>query len=287
MIDQRELIWGVLAPPVLMAIGMVATASLPFAKRFFSTGALLALVFGISQLGFRGWPGPGGDVHNWPAWIAFAAGLITLCSACGHGPIIWRISIRSALCAIAVWLLLPEFRSASAGSVAWIIGLTVAWTAMVLAWERGQAALTIGVSVTSLAMIAGLSAASLLLFNTMTHAQFAGVLTAALAAAAVLVWFRPAWYAPAGVVTVTTYVLPSLWLLGSFMVLKGLPLWGLPFLALAGVAPLITIISPVRGWAAWKRIVVANLAVVVLASPVVTWGVITSIRATAQPSYGY
>ena len=61
MIDQREILWGVLAPPVLMAIGMVATAALPLAKRFFSTGALLALVFGISQLGFRGWPLPGSD----------------------------------------------------------------------------------------------------------------------------------------------------------------------------------------------------------------------------------
>src|SRR6187551_1337530 len=101
MIDQRELIWGVLAPPVLMAIGMAATAYLPVNRRFLSTGALLALVFGISQLGFRGWPPPGGDVHNWPAWIAFAGGLITLCSTCGHGPQLWRVGSRLTITGIA------------------------------------------------------------------------------------------------------------------------------------------------------------------------------------------
>ena len=60
MIDQREILWGIIAPPVLMAIGMSATAYVPLARRFLSTGALLALVFGISLLGFRGWPAPGG-----------------------------------------------------------------------------------------------------------------------------------------------------------------------------------------------------------------------------------
>jgi hypothetical protein len=287
MLDFRELLWGIIAPPLLMALGMVLLAYLPVARRFFSTGALLALVLGVSLLGFRGWPAPGGDVHNWPAWIAFASGVITLCSVCGHGPFVWRILIRGAISALAVWLLLPEFHSASMGSLAWIVGLTVAWSTLILVWERSHAALTTGVSVTSLATVAGFSAACLLLFNTMTHAQFAGILTAALVAAVVLVWLRPAWYVPPGVVTVSAFVLPSLWLLGSFMVLNGLPFWALPLLALTGVAPLISTIAPVRAWSAWKRIIVANLAVVLLISPVLAWGIITSIKATAQPSYGY
>jgi len=289
MIDQREILWGVFAPPVLMAIGMVATAYLPVARRFLSTGALLALVFGVCQLGFRGWPLPGGDVHNWPAWIAFAGGLITFCSACASGPLMWRILVRLAITGVASWLLLAlELRGVSAStSAVWVISSTLLWTVLILMWERAHAATTPGVSVTVLTMLAGLASAALLLFNTMNHAQFAGILTAALGAAAVLSWLRPAWYVPAGPVIIAALVLPSLWLLGTFAVYTGLPTWSLPFLALAGLAPLVTTIAPVRNWSAWKRLLLANLVTVLLVSPVLVWGVITSIKASSQPSYGY
>ena len=288
MLDQREIIWGVLAPPVLMAIGMVATAYVPASRRFLSTGALLALVFGVCQLGFRGWPLPGGDVHNWPAWIAFAGGLITYCSACASGPLVWRILVRLAITGVASWLLLAlELRGASAGtSAVWIISATLLWTLLILTWERAHAAATPGVSVTVLTTLAGLSSVSLLLFNTMNHAQFAGILTAALSAAAVLSWWRPTWYVPAGPVIIVALVIPSLWLLGTFAVYTGLPTWSLPFLAFAGLAPLVTTIAPVRNWSAWKRVLLANLITVVLVSPVLIWGVITSIKASSEPSYG-
>lgn len=287
MIDQREILWGIVAPPVLMAIGMAVTAQVPAARRFLSTGALLALVFGISLLGFRGWPAPGGDVHNWPAWIAFAGGLITLCSACGHGPLPWRIAVRLAITGVAGWLLLwPQLQHAATGAaVAWIAGTAVAWTALVLGWERAHAAATPGVSAGALVALAGLGSASLLLFNTMTHAQFAGILTAALTAALVLGWWRPAWYAAGGPVTVTALVLPALWLLGHRY--ADLPLWTLPFLALAGLAPLIAGLSRVNGWIEWKRVAITVAATVALTAPVVVWGVVTSIRASAEPSYGY
>lgn len=289
MIDQREILWGVFAPPVLMAIGMVATVYLPVARRFLSTGALLALVFGVCQLGFRGWPLPGGDVHNWPAWIAFAGGLITFCSACASGPLMWRILVRLAITGVASWLLLAlELRGVSAStSAVWVISSTLLWTVLILMWEPAHAATTPGVSVTVLTTLAGLASAALLLFNTMNHAQFAGILTAALGAAAVLSWLRPAWYVPAGPVIIAALVLPSLWLLGTFAVYTGLPTWSLPFLALAGLAPLVTTIAPVRNWSAWKRLLLANLVTVLLVSPVLIWGVITSIKASSQPSYGY
>lgn len=288
MIDQREIIWGVLAPPVLMAIGMIATAYLPATRRFLSTGALLALVFGVCQLGFNGWPMPGGNVHDWPAWIAFAGGAITFCSACASGPLVWRVIIRLAITGVASWLLMAlELRGSSAStSAVWIISTTLLWTALILAWERAQAATTPGVSVTVLTTLAGLTSVSLLLFNTMDHAQFAGILTAALGAAAVLSWWRPTWYAPTGPVIIAALVLPSLWLLGTFAVYTGLPKWSLPLLALAGLAPLVTAITPARNWSAWKRLLLANLVTVVLVSPVLIWGVITSIKASSEPSYG-
>ncbi|HEX3134468.1 MAG TPA: hypothetical protein VHX44_12895 [Planctomycetota bacterium] len=285
MIDQREIIWGVLAPPVLMAIGMVATASVPVAKRFFSTGALLALVFGISQLGFRGWPAPGGDVQNWPAWIAFAGGLITLCSACGQGPLPWRISARLAITGLATWLLLgPQLQSTGA-AVAWIGGVAITWTALILVWERAHAASSAGVSVTALTALAGFTSASLLLFNCMTHAQYAGILTAALTAALVLNWWRPTWYAAASPVTVAALVLPTLWILGQRY--ADLPLWAVPLLALATLAPLASNVGPVRTWSAWKRVAVAVVATVIVVAPVLVWGVVTSIKASSEPSYGY
>ena len=287
MIDQREILWGVLAPPVLMAIGMAATAYLPAARRFLSTGALLALVFGISQLGFRGWTLPGNDVHNWPAWIAFAAGLIAWCSACGQGPLVWRVIIRLALTGVATWLLLrPQLQHGGTGTaVMWIGGTAVVWTALMLLWERAHAATTARLSVMVLAVLAGLSAASLLLFNSLTHAQYGGILTAALVAAAAVSWWKPSWYQQAGPVTVSAVVLPTLWLLGQRY--ADLPLWTLVFLALAGLAPLAGSLPLIRHWPEWKRLLVVILVTGVVVLPVIIWGVITSVPAASESSYGY
>ena len=289
MIDQREILWGVLAPPVFMAIGMAATAWLPVARRLLSTGALLALVFGICQLGFRGWPLPGSDVHNWPAWIAFAGGLITLCSACGQGPLAWRVLVRVAITGVASWLLLGlELRDAATGvAVLWITVSTVLWTALLVIGERSHAAAPPGVSVTVLTTWAALSAVALLLFNTMNHAQFAGILTAALTAATILSWWRPAWYAVGGPVTVTLLILPALWLLGTYAVYTGLPVWALPFLAAAGLTPLLITVTSARNWSPWKRVLLANAVTVLLLLPVLVPGVIGSIKAAAEPIYGY
>jgi hypothetical protein len=286
VIDQREIIWGIIAPPVLMAVGMIATAQVPVAKRFLSTGALLALVFGVSQLGFRGWPAPGGDVQNWPAWIAFAAGLLTLCFMCGHGPFIWRAVIRLSITGIASWLLLrPQLESAgTATALALVVGLAAIWTAVVLVWERTHATATNGVSVVTLTTLACISALSMLLFDCITHAQYAGILTAALTAMLVIGWWRPAWSDARGPVTVTALVLPAVWILSQRY--ADLPLWAVPLLALAGLAPVAASLGPVRGWAPWKRLAATVVAILVVTAPVVIWGVITSIRAAAEPSYG-
>ncbi len=284
MIDQREVIWGVIAPPVLMAIGMVATAYLPVTRRFLSTGALLALVFGVCQLGFRGWPIPGGDVQNWPAWISFAAGLLSFCSVCGHGRLVWRIAARAAITGLATSLILrPQLQAMEVSTaVVGIAVLTIAWTTLVLLWERIHTATTPGVSLSNLVWLAGLSSASLLLFNCITHAQFAGILTAALTAALVLNWWRPASHSPTAVVTVVALVLPSLWLLGYRY--ANLPGWALPLLGAASLAPFIADFG-CRSWAPWKRIVLTVIVILVIVSPVLAWGVITSIEAADKMGY--
>lgn len=289
MIDQREILWGIVAPPVLMAVGMIATAYLPVTRRFLATGALLALVFGLSQLGFRGWRLPGADVNvnAWVACIAVAGGLITMCSVCGQGPWLWRILTRATLTGVGSWLLLRPYLAqiGSGEAVVWVGGLTVAWTGVILAWERAHAATTPGVSLTTLVALAGFSALCLLMFNVLEHAQYAGILMGALVAAAVLSWWRPSWYSAAGPVTVAAVVLPMVWVLGERY--ASLPLWALPVLAFAGMAPLVVTTSRLHSLAAWKRIAITQLVLLVLVSPVVIAGVHLTIQMLKEPSYGY
>lgn len=285
MIDQRELIWGIIAPPLLMVAGMLLTAWWPAGRRFLPTGALLALVFGICHLGFRGWVAPGGDVQNWPAWIAFAGGLLT-CGASAGG-LTWRVAIRLALTTLAVWLLLkPQLPAGDLPqAILWVGGLAVLWSAVIMAWERVHAASTAGVSAVTLTTLAALSAVSLVLFNCITHGQFAGILTAAATAALVLMWWRPTWYASAGMVTLSAVILPMLWLLGNRY--ADLPTWALPVLAVGGMAPLITAIAPARRWSDLQRLALVTVVAVLLVSPVLAWGVITSLRAAAESGSGY
>jgi hypothetical protein len=195
MIDQQEITWGIVAPPLLMAVGMAAIAQLPLLKRTVYTGVLLAVIFALCQLGFRGWAMPGKDVQDWPAWIALAGGVFTCCSMCHHGPWPWRIVMRLIITGLSVWLLLkPQIESEGTLTVAtWVIGGAMIWTTLMVAWER-------------------------------VH---------------------------------------------------------------TGLAPLITIINPVRHWPEWKRLATTVAILGTLLLPVIIWGVVTSLRATAEPSYGY
>jgi hypothetical protein len=269
-----------------MATLLFTSAALPPARRFLSSGALLALVYGLCQLGFRGWPAPGADVQNWPPWIAFAAGLLTLCARCAHGPILFRTATRLALTGVAGWLLLrPQLAGASAPeTAAWIAGVALAWTVLVLLWERAHAAAAPLVSLGALTALAGCSAASLLLFDCMTYAQFAGILTAALGAALVLGWWRPGWLAQAGTAGVVAFVLPTLWLLGHRY--ADLPLWALPLLALAGLVPWL-LAGPLRHLRSWHQLALAVVLTGVAVAPVLAWGIITSLRAAGGADHGY
>jgi hypothetical protein len=287
MIGQQEIIWGIVAPPLLMAVGMATTAQQPLLKRTVFMGILLAVIFAICQLGFRGWTMPGKDVQDWPAWIALAGGLITCCSICHHGPWPWRIVMRLIITGLSVWLLLkPQIQSEGTITiVTWIISGAVTWTALMMAWERVHAVISEKIQLTTFVVLSGLTAMSLLLFNCLTHAQYSGILTAALTAALVIAWWRPSWFNAQGMVTVVALILPTLWLLSNRY--SNLPNWALPLLALAGLAPLIAMIAPMRNWSEWKRLATTIAVLGILLLPVVAWGVVTSMRATSEPSYGY
>jgi hypothetical protein len=287
MIDQQEITWGIVAPPLLMAVGMAAIAQLPLLKRTVYTGVLLAVIFALCQLGFRGWAMPGKDVQDWPAWIALAGGVFTCCSMSHHGPWRWGIVMRLIITGLSVWLLLkPQIESEGTLTIAtWVIGGAMIWTTLMVAWERVHTVTSAKIQLTTFVMLSGLTAMSLLLFNCLTHAQYSGILTAALTAALVIAWWRPNWFNAQGMVTVIALILPTLWLLSNRY--SNLPNWTLPLLALAGLAPFITILNPVRHWSEWKRLATTLAILGTLLLPVIIWGVVTSMRATAEPSYGY
>jgi hypothetical protein len=285
MIDQREILWGVLAPPVLVAAGIMLTALSAKTQRLFTTGFIIGVVVALSVWGFRGFPTPGRDVHDWAGWIALIGGMITVCSLCAQNPWWSRLLVRLAITGAASYLLLWRTLEHGELSIAIItlVVVTLAWTALIFSWEQTQKKTTPGVSVVSLVVVGGLTSLSLLLFNTMTHAQFAGIATAALSAAAVLSWWKPTWYHAASAVTVSAFFFPALMLLGHYY--ANLPSWTLPFLALAGVAPLVTANEKIRSLAAWKRIGIAVSVIMLITAPVIIWGVVTSARAASSAGY--
>jgi hypothetical protein len=285
MIDQGEILWGVVAPPLLMLAGLALSAT---SRRWMPTGAVLAVVYALAHLGMAKWPSPGGNVHDWPAWIAVTGGVVTLCAARAGGPLAWRMILRLVIAGVAVWLMLrPQLHGGGTGAaVGLVAGLAIGWTVMILLWERAHAAATPGTSLIGLTTVAGLSAISLLMFNSLTHAQFAGILVAALGAALVVCWWRPAWWGDRTAVTVVALVLPALWLLGRFY--ADLPGWAVVLLALSGLAPWVGAHPAVRARAAWQRLAIVAGVALVLAAPVLAWGAVTSARAAgAQPEYGY
>ena len=238
MIDMYEILWGLVAPLLLMAGGLIVTGLWPTLRGVFSLGFLLAMVFAICQLGFRNWAMPGKDVQDWPAWIAVVGGLMACCSLSSNGHLGWGLVIRLTVTGLSAWLLLkPQIRDQGMLMIAaWVFGSAIVWTALVTAYERVHATASrtsSKVSLITFVTLGGLTAISLLLFNCLTHAQYSVIFTAALMAALVIVWWRPKWYNPQGLVMVAALILPTLWLLSNRY--SNLPIWALPLLALAGL----------------------------------------------------
>jgi hypothetical protein len=122
-----------------------------------------------------------------------------------------------------------------------------------------------------------------LLFNSLTHAQYAGVLAGALVTATALTAIKPQWWRDQSMVIVSAFILPSLWLLGRFYVV--LPYWAPPLLA--GLVPWLIEHQRLRSLVAWKKLLVVAVIIGVIVSPIIIWGVITSIRAAGQQTHGY
>jgi hypothetical protein len=288
MLDQREIWWGVVAPPVLMIGGLALSASLPWVRRWLSMGMVLGLVYAVGQFALNNWQIPRGNVHDWPMAIALGAGFMTQCAASScHAPWWWRMSVRVLFPIFLVWLLMRVKWPSTLTSteIVQAIGLSLMWIAVIFSWERAYKKASPLVAGTGLSIVAILSAVVSLLFNCLTHAQYAGVLAGALVAATALTAIKPQWWRDQSMVIVSAFILPSLWLLGCFY--ADLTYWAPPLLAVAGLAPWLIEHPRLRSLVAWKQMLVVAVIIGVIVSPIIIWGVITSIRAAGQQTYGY
>ena len=295
MQDIGEILWPAVAPVVIAAIGVPLAAWLhrgePAWRRSPAwLGLVIAVAYAVSHWGLRGWQGfPPGNVHDWMPFIALSSVLLLFCASCvGNGW--WQTAMRLLLTSGTVAVLLSKrFPIWTATDITmWVGGLGIAWALVLIAWERVARASTPGVAVVGLLLVALWSSLALVLFGSMTHGQFAGMIAAALGVVMVLAWWRPSLWSDTGAATVAGLVLPGLWVLGLFYFGPALPYWVPLMLALAGCAPWLATIPALRGRAPWQRLLVVVLASTALAAPVLIAGGIASPKPAAEsggPSY--
>ncbi len=287
MIDQNEIIWGIIVPPLLMAVGVVTLGALPITHRYFSVGAWLTLVYAVCHLGLRKWPSFGVNVHDWPVWIALAIGALAWRGGCTTAPWWLRALTRAVLISVAVWFMLrPQYVGMSTEvALLWSIGLVIPWVMTQLLWERAYEKLSPDATTMGLMLVALLSSVSLLLFNVLLHAQLAGIVTAILVTIGVFTRLRPSWLMDRTVVTVVAMLLPALWILGVRY--ADLPIWGAGVLAVTGLVPWLTASARLAARPAWQRLAIQVVAMFVVSSPIIVWGVVTTLRAMSESEYGY
>lgn len=293
MQDVGEILWTVAAPVAVAIVGVPLAAWLHRGEMAWRRapawlGLVVAAAYAVGHWGLRGWKGlPPGDVHDWMPFIALSSALLLACSSCaGSG---WWQTVLCLLLTTgaAAALLRPRFAGWSATDLAlWVGGLGVAWALVLIVWERGVRAATPGVAAVGLLLAALWSSLALVIFGSMTHGQFAGMLAAALGVVMTLSWLRSEWWSDAGAATVAGLVLPALWLLGIFYL--DLPRWAPPLLALAGCAPWLAAIPALRARAPWQRLALVAFVSALAAAPVLIAGVLASLKAAdggGGPSY--
>lgn len=293
MQDLGEVLWPAVAPAVIVAAGVPVAAWLHRGEAGWRRapawlGLVIAVSYALSHWGLRGWQGfPPGDVHDWMPFIALSSALLLACASCvGNGW--WQAVMRVLLtCGAVAVLLSRRFPVWTPTDIAlWIGGLGLAWALVLIAWERGARAATPGVAVAGLLLVALWSSLALLIFGSIAHGQFAGMIAAALGAVMVLIWWRPSWWSDTGVATVAGLVLPGLWVLGLFYFSPALPYWVPPVLALAGCTPWLVTIPALRGRSPWQRLLVVVLVSTALAAPVLIAGGLASPNQASQPEGG-
>lgn len=291
MQDLAEILWPVAAPVAIAIVGVPLAAWLHRGEMAWRRspawlGLVIAVAYAVSHWGLRGWKGfPPSDVHDWMPFIALSSALLLGCVSCA-GAGWWSTMMRLLLTTGAVALLLrPRLATwQAADSALWVGGLGVAWAVVLIAWERGVRAATPGTAAVGLLLAALWTSIALVIFGSMVHGQFAGMIAAALGVVMVLVWCRTSFWSDAGPATVVGLVLPALWVLGIFYL--DLPRWAPPVLALAGCAPWLVAIPIVRGWSGWQRLLLVVVASALAAAPVLITGVLASLKASSSgPSY--
>ncbi len=287
MLDQAELLWGIIVPPLLMLFGMFLCGAIPSAGRLFSIGLWMSVSYAVCHLGLQKWPTFAASVHDWPAWFILFAGALTWCGKCHSGPWLVRALTRGVIIGAATWLMLrPQFTGMSLPMVLiWGISIGLIWLATVLGWERVYQFASTGRTTVGLAVTALITSLSLLLFNTMVHAQLAGIVTAMLVTSVIVAWLRPAWLSDRSLVTVTAFVLPALMLLGVYY--ADLPYWCAILLLTVGACPVVITSKLNERFSPLQRLLLQLGAQVVVAAPVIVWGIVTTMRAMAEPDYGY
>lgn len=293
MQDLGEILWPAVAPVVIAAVGIPLAAWLHRGDSAWRRspawlGLVIAVAYAVSHWGLRGWQGfPSGNVHDWMPFIALSSASLLACASCvGNGW--WQVAMRLLLTmGVVLVLLRPRFAVWTMTEVVlWVGGLGVAWTLVLLAWERGARAATPGAAVVGLLLAALWSSLSLVIFGSMTHGQFAGMIAAALGAVMVLAWWRPSLWSDNGPATVAGLVLPALWLLGLFYFGPPLPYWVPLMLALAGCAPWLAAIPALRGRPPWQRLLVVVVTSTVLAAPALIAGGLASPKQKSQADSG-
>ncbi len=292
MFDVTETLLMVLLPALLALAGFAALAALrrrprPALAGPGADGAVLAIAVGAAWLGLRGgFHDPTADVHDWLPWFALLAAAASVLVSTLR-PAWARAGVLAVAIAAMLGLVigqLPVCHGWSSGEkVVWFGGLGLGWLASAWAWRRSAQAAGTGVAVAALIMAVACGAFACLLFGGMRHAKLAAPLLAAFGALVVVGWWRRWPFPAAGVATASALILPLLLTFGYF--LDEVPLWGLPLLALSGLAAWPTAWGRLRAAAGWRRLLVAGLIAGVVAAPVLIHGIVKSIHDSGEAPY--
>jgi hypothetical protein len=276
-----DLIKAILPSLAVMAVGLVAVWWLrrglsAWRQRSGWEGAALALSYLVGHLAQMGWLGfPPNNAAGWMPFLAAAGVIVSITAAPGLGPAWWRWSVRVAVIAAAVPLLLFPTIAYHGWSwpvaVAWFTGLGLAWLVTLAMWEGAALQAGPGAAVTAgLATSIG-TALALLLFGSIAYGTFGGMVAAAVGLATVMVWWRG--WPMRGLMTALGLLIPALLLLGVFM--SELPVVAALLLAVTGLIPWLAGSERGRTMRPWRRVVVVAALSSLPVLPVIVWGVIS------------